>query len=205
MEAPSLMWILQIPLTIVIEIYMWKEKWINHVTWCKTCTTTAAEESQLPGICLVGGSLNNWWRRLNIAARSIYPKHSRAVIYLKLSFSNRCFLLLLLGSCPSLIITNPGHLAFHYRHSGRKRRRGTTCAQQSNLAHTHTQRQSIDRHTHTYANRFCVMLKATVALLKSKMNWMMVRKMCVTCYCFLWFGLGCIRYKRTHTHTHMYL
>lgn len=90
--------------------------------------------------------LNNRWQRLNIAARSIYPKHSRAVIYLKLSFPDRCFLLLLLGSRPSLINANPGHLAFHYRHSGRKRKRAQ---------HVHNNTSS---HTDTAVSPFCVML-----------------------------------------------
>lgn len=124
---------------------------MNHVTWLETCTTTTAEESELLGICLVGGFLNNWWRRLNIAALSIYPKHSRAVIYLKLSFPDRCFLLLLLGSRPSLIIANPGHLAFHYRHSGRKGRQAQH-VHDNTTWHTRSDSQFTDTHTHTHAN-----------------------------------------------------
>lgn len=118
----------------------------NRVTLLETFTTTAAEESQLLGICLVGGSLNNRCRRLNIAAQSIYPKHSRPVIYLKLSFPDRCFPPLLLGSRPSLIIANPGHLAFHYRHSRKEREASTTCARQFTLAHIRRESQFTGAH-----------------------------------------------------------
>ncbi len=149
------------------------------------------------------GPLNNWWRRLNIAAQSIYPKHSRAVIYLKLSFPDCCFLLLLLGSRPSLIIANPGHLAFHYRHSGRKGRQEQPVC---NNTTSHTRRGRGSQFTGTHRHKedsqtgSCVMLKATVAMLENKMNW--TRKIC---FCIPWFGLEYVPcwiwYTQNHTHT----
>lgn len=134
--------------------WIWKGNCVIHVTWLETCTTSTAKESELLGICLVGGPLNNWWRRLNIAARSIYPKHSRAVIYLKLSFPDRCFLLLLLGSCPSLIIASPGHLAFHYRHSGRNERQAQH-VHDGATTHTRRDRQFIGTHRQTQNGILC--------------------------------------------------
>lgn len=176
---------------------------VIHVSWLETCRTTTPEESELPGICLVGGPLNNWWRRLNIAAQSIYPKHSRAVIYLKLSFPDCCFLLLFLGSRPSLIIANPGHLAFHYRHSGRKGRQEQP-VRNNTTSHTRRGRGSqftgTHRHKEDSQTGSCVMLKATVAMLKNKMNW--TRKIC---FCIPWFGLEYVPcwiwYTQNHTHT----
>lgn len=161
--------------------WIWKGNCVIHVTWLETCTTSTAKESELLGICLVGGSLNNWWRRLNIAARSIYPKHSRAVIYLKLSFPDRCFLLLLLGSCPSLIIASPGHLAFHYRHSGRNERQAQH-VHDGATTHTRRDRQFIGTHRQTQTG-FCVMLKATVALLRNKLTSTTGRRNSVTFHC----------------------